>query len=145
MGNIYFKLGQYAKAIKFYRMALDQVIKCNVKITYKVTNMLYDIYLIFIQWFLRYPTPTKVCESRSCITLEYFLLKWDNTQMLARASSGLCQNSRISKPAFISFYAITHWVTRSGQKRGKNSKLESIYYINEYNIRYINYVIISIN
>ena len=25
MGNIYFKLGQYAKAIKFYRMALDQV------------------------------------------------------------------------------------------------------------------------
>ncbi len=26
MGNIYFKLGQYAKAIKFYRMALDQVI-----------------------------------------------------------------------------------------------------------------------
>ena len=24
MGNIYFKLGQYAKAIKFYRMALDQ-------------------------------------------------------------------------------------------------------------------------
>ncbi len=27
MGNIYFKLGQYAKAIKFYRMALDQVIK----------------------------------------------------------------------------------------------------------------------
>ena len=28
MGNIYFKLGQYAKAIKFYRMALDQV-NCN--------------------------------------------------------------------------------------------------------------------
>ena len=26
MGNIYFKLGQYAKAIKFYRMALDQVL-----------------------------------------------------------------------------------------------------------------------
>lgn len=25
MGNIYFKMGQYAKAIKFYRMALDQV------------------------------------------------------------------------------------------------------------------------
>ena len=25
MGNIYFKLGQYHKAIKFYRMALDQV------------------------------------------------------------------------------------------------------------------------
>ena len=27
MGNIYFKLGQFAKAIKFYRMALDQVCK----------------------------------------------------------------------------------------------------------------------
>lgn len=25
MGNIYFKQGQYAKAIKMYRMALDQV------------------------------------------------------------------------------------------------------------------------
>ena len=29
MGNIYFKLGQYAKAIKFYRMALDQVRTSN--------------------------------------------------------------------------------------------------------------------
>ena len=131
MGNIYFKLGQYAKAIKFYRMALDQVINCNIKITYKVTNMVYDIYLIFIQWFLRYPTLTKVCESRSCITLESFSLKWDNTQMLARALNGLCQNNPISKPVYISFYAITLWATRSGQKRGRNSKLESIYYVDD--------------
>ena len=25
MGNIYYRMGQYNKAIKFYRMALDQV------------------------------------------------------------------------------------------------------------------------
>lgn len=25
MGNIYFKMGQYAKAIKYYKMAVDQV------------------------------------------------------------------------------------------------------------------------
>jgi tetratricopeptide (TPR) repeat protein len=31
MGNIYFKLGQYAKAIKFYRMALDQVKLLNTR------------------------------------------------------------------------------------------------------------------
>ena len=131
MGNIYFKLGQYAKAIKFYRMALDQVIKCYNELLHswlikKSFDMGIDIYLIFIQWFIRYPTLTKVCESRSCITLESFLLKWDNTQMLARASSGLCQNNPISKPVFISFYAITHWATKSGQKRGKKSKLEWI-------------------
>ena len=91
--------------------------------------MVIDIYLIFIYWKIRYPTLIKVWESRSCITLESFLWKWDNTQMLARASSGLCQNNPISKPAFISFYAITHWATKSGQKRGKNSKLEWVYYM----------------
>ena len=29
MGNIYFKTGQYNKAIKYYRMALDQVLMSN--------------------------------------------------------------------------------------------------------------------
>ena len=38
MGNIYFKLGQYAKAIKFYRMALDQVMKINMKIIHLFIN-----------------------------------------------------------------------------------------------------------
>ena len=35
MGNIHFKTGQYNKAIKYYRMALDQVIK-NIFISIKI-------------------------------------------------------------------------------------------------------------
>ena len=32
MGNIYFKTGQYNKAIKYYRMALDQVLMSRILI-----------------------------------------------------------------------------------------------------------------
>ena len=44
MGNIYFKLGQYAKAIKFYRMALDQVNSFSVLFRHDFVNMK-DIFL----------------------------------------------------------------------------------------------------
>ena len=48
MGNIYFKLGQYAKAIKFYRMALDQV----TRIFYYCVTQCTDVYMhhTIINW-----------------------------------------------------------------------------------------------
>ena len=42
MGNIHFKTGQYNKAIKYYRMALDQVLHTS-------ENMLSAILFMIIQ------------------------------------------------------------------------------------------------
>ena len=42
MGNIHFKTGQYNKAIKYYRMALDQVLHTS-------ENMLIAILFLIIQ------------------------------------------------------------------------------------------------
>ncbi len=46
MGNIYFKLGQYAKAIKFYRMALDQVPNTHKSMRIKV---MHNIGVLFVK------------------------------------------------------------------------------------------------
>lgn len=41
MGNIYFKTGQYNKAIKYYRMALDQVCVAIKNICHGLTTKLF--------------------------------------------------------------------------------------------------------
>lgn len=46
MGNIYFKLGQYAKAIKFYRMALDQVANTHKSMRIKI---MHNIGILFVK------------------------------------------------------------------------------------------------
>uniref|UniRef100_A0A0K2V4U7 Intraflagellar transport protein 88 homolog [Monodelphis domestica] n=1 Tax=Lepeophtheirus salmonis TaxID=72036 RepID=A0A0K2V4U7_LEPSM len=46
MGNIYFKLGQYAKAIKFYRMALDQVPNTHKSMRIKIMQ---NIGILFVK------------------------------------------------------------------------------------------------
>lgn len=46
MGNIYFKMGQYAKAIKFYRMALDQVANTHKSMRIKI---MHNIGILFVK------------------------------------------------------------------------------------------------
>ena len=75
MGNIYFKLGQYAKAIKFYRMALDQVSSRGKN--FRAGNSNYLIILIY-----RWPTRTRACGSRSCTTSAYSSSGWDRYSKL---------------------------------------------------------------
>ena len=46
MGNIYFKLGQYSKAIKLYRMALDQVPNTHKRMRIKI---MHNIGILFVK------------------------------------------------------------------------------------------------
>lgn len=46
MGNIYFRLGQYAKAIKLYRMALDQVPNTHKRMRIKI---MHNIGILFVK------------------------------------------------------------------------------------------------
>jgi intraflagellar transport protein 88 len=46
MGNIYFKMGQYSKAIKLYRMALDQVPNTHKRMRIKI---MHNIGILFVK------------------------------------------------------------------------------------------------
>ncbi|XP_076068805.1 intraflagellar transport protein 88-like protein nompB isoform X2 [Oratosquilla oratoria] len=61
MGNIYYRMGQYNKAIKFYRMALDQVPNTHKSMRIK---MMHNIGLVFVQMGQ---------YSEACTSFEYIM------------------------------------------------------------------------
>ncbi|XP_047741162.1 intraflagellar transport protein 88 homolog [Hyalella azteca] len=68
MGNIYFKTGNYAKAIKYYRMAYDQVNNTNKNLKIRI---MHNIGLVFIKMGQ---------YSEACTSFEYIMQEQPNFQ-----------------------------------------------------------------
>ncbi|KAF2357550.1 Tetratricopeptide repeat [Trinorchestia longiramus] len=68
MGNIYFKTGNYAKAVKYYRMAYDQVNNTNKNMKIQI---MHNIGLVFIKMGQ---------YSEACTSFEYIMQEQPNFQ-----------------------------------------------------------------